>query len=192
MIRLDHAAIAVPDVEAAARRFVDLGLPVGEVSEFETEDTREIYVEIAPVRVLLLQPRGKSGPIGRHVARRGWGWHHLGFQVDDLRRILSSLRHWCVCPSTFRNLESGGPAWLVRPEERLLFELQPGEGRPPGGPAVFRQAVIDLPALPLGQKLFTAIGIEADVPILLRRGEGGLCRIDLEVAGKRVELPSSI
>jgi|GEM_PF-4033811 len=187
MIRLDHVACVVRDLQPSVRHFRDLGLPVGEAREFESEDTREVYVEIAPVRLLLMQPRGASGPIARYVARRGWGFHHLGFSVPDVRPLLASLRYWLVCPSTYRNLERGGPAWIVRPDEKVLVEIQSSSDEPPPAPDVFRHAVVEVSSLAMGQRLFSALGIEANVPLLLKRGEGGLCRVDLDVGGTKIE-----
>ncbi|MBI3723082.1 VOC family protein [bacterium] len=126
MLALDHVALVLPDIDAAARRFVDLGIAVGPAEEFEPENTREIYVEATPVKLLLVQARSSSGPIGRHVARRGHGFHHIGFVTTDVRSILRGLRAWLICPSTLRNLERRGPAWIARPDANLLVEL-PGE-----------------------------------------------------------------
>lgn len=155
-MRLDHVGFLVDDLEAAMRRLD--GLPFGPVEEFDAEDTREVYVEIAPVRLLLQQRRSPRCKV------RG---HHLGFDGAP------------VAPKLWRELRSGATQWLLA--ERVLVEVSKGM-RPPAGPEVFGEVVVEMPSLVTGQKLFAELGIEADVPIRLRKGTRGIVEVNL---GKR-------
>lgn len=130
------------------------GLPFGPVEEFDAEDTREVYVEIAPVRLLLQQRRSPRCKV------RG---PHLGFDGAP------------VSPKLWRELRSGATQWLLA--ERVLVEIS--SGRPPSGPEVFTEVVIEMPNLATGQRLFAELGIEADVPIRLRKGTGGIVSVGL-------------
>lgn len=192
MPTLHHVAVAVRDVEAAARAYSDLGLPIGEAKEWETENTREIYVNTAPVRMLLMQPRSATGPIAKHVARRGPGFHHLGFVATDVRSILKTLTAWYICPSTFRNLEGQGPAWIIRPDAGLLVELQGvDEIRKLAGPDVFRHVTIDLPDVDVGRRLFKAMGVADDPHLQFRGGVRGVHHVELQVDGRRVQFAAA-
>jgi hypothetical protein len=126
---LDHVSLAL----------VDAGLPVAPVEEFDGEDTRESYVEIAPARVLLVQPRSNRGPIARRVP----GFHHVALQTTDVRAAIARFA-WEVLPSTERSLARGGPAWILRRAGGVLVELMPVAAlKPPEGPTAFRSVVIE-------------------------------------------------
>ena len=91
MLILDHIALIVDDLDSRARTLADLGLPLGIVEDHEGENTREVYVDTGPVSILLVQPRSTSGPIARHVERRGRGFHHLAFRTREAASVLESL-----------------------------------------------------------------------------------------------------
>lgn len=166
---LDHVALVLADIEPVRRALTDAGLPVAPVEEFAGENTRESYVEIAPARVLLTQPRSNRGPIAKHLERRGPGFHHVAFQTTDVRAALARLG-WEACPSTERSLTRGGPAWVLRRAGGVLVELMPVAAlQPPDGPAAFRRVVIEGPwpiAVPLVES---------------RTGSGGVAHVELSV-----------
>jgi hypothetical protein len=127
-----------------------------------------------------MQPRSDAGPIARHVAKRGYGFHHLGFQTTDARAILQSAEGWEICPSTSRNLARGGPAWILRRDLGLLLELCPvGRLQVPEGPDVFRQVCIE-----------GAVPLLANLPqVRLAPGNRGVTDVKLEVNGRVLRLP---
>jgi methylmalonyl-CoA/ethylmalonyl-CoA epimerase len=43
-------------------------------------------------RIELVQPTRSDSPVGKFLAKRGEGFHHVAFEVDDLREALSELR----------------------------------------------------------------------------------------------------
>jgi catechol 2,3-dioxygenase-like lactoylglutathione lyase family enzyme len=186
---LDHIALIVQDLDSCAAA---LGLPLGKVEEHDTENTREVYAEISPVSVLLVQPRSSSGPIARHVQRRGPGFHHIAFRTRDAGSILENLRGWYICPSTFRNLKRKGPAWLVRPDLGLLLEIvSVDQDIIPTGHDVFRRICIEVPNVERCRGLLQGIGAFDEKFMLLRPGDGRIRHVELDVGGRRVLLDMS-
>ena len=91
--RLDHIAIAVPDLGPAIRRFVeDLGLSLAGQEEVPTEQTATAFLPIEGTRIELVQPIDGQGPIAGFLAKRGPGLHHLCFESDNLDEDIQKLR----------------------------------------------------------------------------------------------------
>ena len=136
-VRLDHVALAVRDLATVQKAYEAAGYLCGDLGEFPSENTREIYIESRPVRILLQEPLSDAGPIARHLARRGPGVHHLGLQVPDLGAYLDGLAGtgWYFTSSTFKLIRQIGTAWLVRPAEGLLVHVSQARREPePDGP----------------------------------------------------------
>jgi methylmalonyl-CoA/ethylmalonyl-CoA epimerase len=94
IIGLDHIAIAVPDLDAALRRFVDdLGLAFEGIDDVPSQKTRTGFLAVAgPTRLELVTPLGGAGPIQAALDKRGPGLHHLSFRVDDLDGDVTRLK----------------------------------------------------------------------------------------------------
>jgi methylmalonyl-CoA/ethylmalonyl-CoA epimerase len=93
ILRLDHVAIAVPDLSAAIRRFSeDLGIAVAGMEDVPTERTSTAFLPIDGTRLELVHPMNGEGPIAGFLAKRGPGLHHLCFATDDLDRDVARLR----------------------------------------------------------------------------------------------------
>lgn len=86
--RLDHIGIAVKDLVAAARIYRLLGI---EPTRRETVANQEVELLVLPLgdtRLELLQPLVEDSPMGRFIARRGEGLHHIAVAVEDIREAL--------------------------------------------------------------------------------------------------------
>lgn len=91
--RLDHVAIAVPDLEGAIRRFSeDLGVPLAGREDVPTEQTSTAFFPLPGTRIELVHPMGGQGPIAKALEKRGPGLHHLCFETDDLDGDVVRLR----------------------------------------------------------------------------------------------------
>lgn len=134
--RLDHLALAVPNLEAARTAYTTLGYVAGDIGEFPSENTREVYIETRPVRVLLQEPRSESGPIAKALRDRGPGLHHMGLVVPDLAAFLESIAGsgWYFTSSSFKLIRMIGTAWLVRPDAGLLAHVSQAREDEPGPP----------------------------------------------------------
>lgn len=97
LTRIDHVGIAVRDLDASIDLYSSLfGLTVSGRETNEAQGVREamLYVADGPggaSYVQLLEPLGPDTPVGRFLATRGEGVHHVGYGVDDVAAALASL-----------------------------------------------------------------------------------------------------
>jgi methylmalonyl-CoA epimerase len=91
--RLDHIAIAVPDLDAAIRRFCeDLGLPLAGQEDVLAAKTTTAFVPAGETRIELIHPLDGQGPVAKYLEKRGGGLHHLCFETDDIDGDMQMLR----------------------------------------------------------------------------------------------------
>lgn len=94
--RIDHVGIACRDLAAAAAFYESaFGLTVVSTEVNEAQGVREAMLRVAGgpdggSYVQLLEPLGPDTPVGRFVARRGEGLHHVGYGVADVAAALAS------------------------------------------------------------------------------------------------------
>jgi methylmalonyl-CoA epimerase len=92
-MKIDHLGIAVRSIESSLRFYREaLGL---EVNATETVEVQGVEVAMLPVgesRIELLEPVSDDSPVGRFIARRGEGLHHICYEVEDLAAKLEHLR----------------------------------------------------------------------------------------------------
>ena len=90
--RIDHIGIAVESLAAAKTLYGQVfGLKLVFEEEVPTEKVRVAAYDGGGMRIELLESTTPDGPIGRHLASRGPGIHHVCYRVDDIRATLSSL-----------------------------------------------------------------------------------------------------
>jgi methylmalonyl-CoA/ethylmalonyl-CoA epimerase len=91
--RLNHVAIAVPDVDAAADIYrKTLGASVSGPEELPAHGVRVVFVSLANTKLELLQPLGEDSPIAKFIARNpAGGLHHVCYEVDDIRAARDRL-----------------------------------------------------------------------------------------------------
>jgi methylmalonyl-CoA epimerase len=91
--RLDHVAIAVPDLGAAIRRFTeDLGLHLAGTEDVESAETSTAFLPVEGTRIELVHPLRGGGPIAKFLEKRPGGLHHLCFESDDIDADVARLR----------------------------------------------------------------------------------------------------
>ncbi len=94
MIRkIDHLGIAVKRLDEGLALWGDLlGLePAG--SETVTEQgVRTAFLNVGETRLELLEPTGPDTPVGRFLDKRGPGFHHVCFLVDDIEAAITQLQ----------------------------------------------------------------------------------------------------
>ena len=90
---LSHVSIAVPSLEAAAKRLKDLyGLEVGAAKVNEQQGVRLAYVELPSARIELMEPLRPDSPISRFLERNpSGGIHHFCLNVDDVAATAAGL-----------------------------------------------------------------------------------------------------
>ena len=84
--RLNHVAIAVPDLEAAAAQYrTALGAKVGEPQDEPDHGVTVIFIELPNTKIELLYPLGENSPIQGFLDKNpSGGGHHMCFEVDDI------------------------------------------------------------------------------------------------------------
>ena len=90
VLGLAHVGIAVRSLEAAVPIWVKaLGLSHTGTIEFESMQLRIAFLRSGASELELLEPTAADSPVGRFLARRGEGIHHLSFDVPDLEAALT-------------------------------------------------------------------------------------------------------
>ena len=90
--RVDHIGIAVESLDAAKKLYGEVfGLRLLFEEEVPTEKVRVAAYDGGGVRIELLESTSPDGPIGRHLASRGPGIHHVCYRVDDVEKTLKEL-----------------------------------------------------------------------------------------------------
>src|SRR5579883_738708 len=91
--RLDHIAIAVANLEEAMRFYLDaLGLTLDSTEVVEEQGVRLAKLVLGDTRIELLEPLLPETPVGRFLAQRGPGLHHVCLGVDDIQGRLAELK----------------------------------------------------------------------------------------------------
>ena len=91
--RLNHVALAVPDLAAASRRYRDgLGASVSDPRDLPAHGVRVVFVTLDNTKIELLEPLGSRSPIASFLKRNPkGGMHHLCYEVDDLDAAIGTL-----------------------------------------------------------------------------------------------------
>ena len=83
--RLNHVAIAVADLAAAARIIATLGASVSAPLAVPEHGVTVVFVELPNTKIELLEPLGDGSPIAKFLEKNpDGGMHHLCYEVDDI------------------------------------------------------------------------------------------------------------
>ena len=90
---LDHIAIAVPNFEAAIKRFMeDFGLPFEGTEDVLAAKTKTAFFPLPATSIELVHPLNGDGPIAKYIEKRGGGIHHLCFRSDNILEDVAWLK----------------------------------------------------------------------------------------------------
>ncbi|SVD88295.1 uncharacterized protein METZ01_LOCUS441149 [marine metagenome] len=91
--RLNHVAIVVPDLRAAAELYRDVfGAQVSERIELALHGVSLVIVELSNSKIELMHPLGEDSPLAKFLLRnQGGGIHHICFEVSDIVAASSAL-----------------------------------------------------------------------------------------------------
>jgi methylmalonyl-CoA/ethylmalonyl-CoA epimerase len=92
--RLNHVAIAVPDLAAASAVYREiLGARVSAPQTLPAHGVTVVFVELPNTRIELLEPLGEASPVRGFLDRNpAGGIHHLCYEVDDIAAARDRLR----------------------------------------------------------------------------------------------------
>ena len=90
---IHHLGVAVGDLEEALDTYERLfGAEVEHRATVDDQGVRAASLRIGEGRVELLEPLAEDTPVGRFLAKRGPGMHHVAYEVSDLRATLAQLQ----------------------------------------------------------------------------------------------------
>ena len=89
---IHHLGVAVDDLDSALETYERLfGAEVEHEATIDDQGVRAASLKIGDGRVELLEALGGDTPVGRFLAKRGPGMHHVAYEVNDLRATLAEL-----------------------------------------------------------------------------------------------------
>jgi len=89
---IHHLGVAVQDLDEALETYVRLlGAELEHRARVEDQGVEAAAVLVGSGRVELLAPLGEETPVGKFLANRGPGMHHVAYEVDDVRSELDRL-----------------------------------------------------------------------------------------------------
>jgi methylmalonyl-CoA/ethylmalonyl-CoA epimerase len=89
---IDHVGIAVDDLKAAVQEYGRaLGVEPAHRERVEDQGVEEVLFRVGTSYIQLLGALGPDTPVGRFLARRGEGVHHVGYRVEDVEAALKHL-----------------------------------------------------------------------------------------------------
>ena len=87
-----HVAMAVESLDEAVETYRRLfGAEVEHRGRMEHQGVEAVYLRLGEGRVELVAPLGDDTPVGRFLARRGPGVHHVAYEVEDLTAAIEEL-----------------------------------------------------------------------------------------------------
>jgi len=129
--RVHHIGIAVDDLDAAVLVYGELfGASLEHRETLEEQGVMAASLRTGESRIELLSALGPETPVGKFLAKRGPGLHHLAFQVDDLEVEL-------------RRLRAEGAQLIDQTPRRGLFGLQVAFVHPEATGGVLAELVSD-------------------------------------------------
>ena len=132
--RIDHVGVAVEDLEAAIALYQGrFGLALVHREVVGEQGVEAVLLDVGENHVELLAPLGPETTVGRVLAKRGPGLHHVAYQVPDAETALDALRAQGVAllDETPRTGIRGSRVAFVHPRSSggVLTEIvQPAEG----------------------------------------------------------------
>lgn len=91
--RVDHIGIAVEDLDAAIELYEKtLGMVLVHRETVTEQGVEAVLLDIGENHVELLAPLGPDTPVGKYLAKKGPGIHHVAYQTEDIEAALEQLK----------------------------------------------------------------------------------------------------
>ena len=90
---IEHIGIAVKSIEEALPYYENvLGLKCYAIEEVKDQKVKTAFFHIGQTKLELLESTDPEGPVGKFIATRGEGIHHIAFAVKDIETCLQNAR----------------------------------------------------------------------------------------------------
>ncbi|MCD6419279.1 MAG: methylmalonyl-CoA epimerase [Synergistetes bacterium] len=91
--KIDHIGIAVESIQEALKFYEEmLGIKCTGIEEVASQKVKMAFLPIGESELELLESTDPEGPIGKFIAKRGQGLHHIALRVDNLEDALNELK----------------------------------------------------------------------------------------------------
>lgn len=91
--RIDHTGVAVEDLDAAVALYEQtFGMELVHRETVTEQGVEAVLFDVGENHVELLRPLGPDTPVGKFLAKKGPGLHHVAYQTTDIEQTLSALR----------------------------------------------------------------------------------------------------
>lgn len=93
MNKIEHIGIAVSNLNDAIATYTQLlGTNCYKMEEVESEGVRTAFFQVGDSKIELLESTKEDGPIGKFIAKRGEGIHHIAFDVTHIEESMQDLK----------------------------------------------------------------------------------------------------
>jgi methylmalonyl-CoA/ethylmalonyl-CoA epimerase len=90
--RIDHIGVAVEDIDAALGLYeTSFQMELAHRETVESQGVEAVLLDVGEGHVELLRPLGPDTAVGKFLARKGPGLHHVAYTVDDIDATLEKL-----------------------------------------------------------------------------------------------------
>lgn len=90
--RIDHVGVAVEDLGGALALYEGaLGMPAVHREIVEEQGVEAVLLDVGDGHIELLKPLGPDTPVGKFLAKKGPGLHHVAYAVSDIEATLAKL-----------------------------------------------------------------------------------------------------
>ncbi|MBK5111655.1 MAG: methylmalonyl-CoA epimerase [Thermoleophilia bacterium] len=88
--RIDHIGVAVEDLDAAIKLYErSFEMELVHRETVESQGVEAVLLDVGEGHIELLSPLGPDTPVGKFIAKKGVGMHHVAYSVDDIEAALA-------------------------------------------------------------------------------------------------------
>jgi LAO/AO transport system ATPase/methylmalonyl-CoA epimerase len=123
--RLDHVAVAIKNIDEAARKFKELGLRVSDPIVVEEQGVKVVMVMLSNTKIELLEPLGPETTVAKFIEKRGEGIHHIAIEVDDINKFINIAKNAGLTITSEPSRGAEGIVTFIHPKSLhgILLEL---------------------------------------------------------------------
>jgi len=91
--KINHIGIATSNLERTLRLYKEVfGLESLGIQDIPIQQQRSAFIPVGESGLELMEPTGPEGPVGKYIARKGEGLHHISLEVDNIDAFSEELK----------------------------------------------------------------------------------------------------